>query len=195
MSLKNSITTADYLPWGDMANLVRKLYQNGNERLSLLVLCGCFTGLRISDLLRLQWQDVLTNDKFLIIERKTGKRREIGVNRQLKAHALDCYKSLGEPKMSEPMFMSKKRTVYTVQRINIMLKECKEKYGLDIEHFSTHSFRKTFGRNLINLSRGNEEMALVKLSEIFGHSSTAITRRYLGLKQQEILECYSLFEF
>ena len=108
---------------------------------------------------------------------------------------MDCYKSLGEPRMSEPMFMSKKRTVYTVQRINMMLKMCREKYGLDIEHFSTHTFRKTFGRNLINLSRENAEMALVKLSEIFGHSSTAITRRYLGLKQEEILECYTLFEF
>ena len=195
MSLKNSITTADYMPWSEMSNLVRKLYRDGNVRLSLLVLTGCFTGLRVSDLLRLTWGDILTNDKLLIVEKKTGKRREIGVNRQLKAHALDCYKSLGEPKMSEPMFMSKKRTVFTVQRINVMLKECREKYGLDIEHFSTHTFRKTFGRNLINLSRGNEEMALIKLSQIFGHSSTAITRRYLGLKQEEILECYTLFEF
>lgn len=39
------------------------------------------------------------------------------------------------------------------------------------------------------------EIALVKLSEIFSHSSIAITRRYLGLRQQELGEVYMSLDF
>ena len=51
MSQKHSYTTADYLPWDTMLNLTHKLYRDGKYRMSLLVACGSFFGLRISDLL------------------------------------------------------------------------------------------------------------------------------------------------
>ena len=53
MSLKYSHTTADYLVWSDAMNLIRKLAKDGNYKMSLLVALGCFTGLRISDILNL----------------------------------------------------------------------------------------------------------------------------------------------
>lgn len=86
-------------------------------------------------------------------------------------------------------------TVYSVQRLNGILKELKIKYQLSIEHFSTHSMRKSFGRQIVDKAGTNAEMALIKLSEIFGHSSPAITRRYLGLRQQEIQETYNSLTF
>lgn len=195
MSTKNSITTADALPWDSMLRLVRNLYKDGNYRLSLFVACASFFGLRASDVLRLSWRDLLDGDTFALVEKKTGKRRVIAVNRQLRRHVEDCYTRLGAPSKSEPVFKSRKGGVYTIQRINVLLKECKERYNIDIEHFSTHTCRKTFGRELVRLAGANSEMALIKLSELFNHSSTAITRRYLGLRQEEILECYSLFSF
>ena len=36
----------------------------------------------------------------------------------------------------------------------------------------------------------NSELALIKLMELFNHSSVAITKRYLGLRQEEILQTY-----
>ncbi len=51
MSLKYSSTTADYLVWSDAMNLIRKLAKDENYKISLLISLGCFTGLRISDLL------------------------------------------------------------------------------------------------------------------------------------------------
>ena len=59
MSAKHSFTTADYLPWDTMLTLVRKLFKDGNYRMSLLIACGSFFGLRISDLLTLTWEQVL----------------------------------------------------------------------------------------------------------------------------------------
>ena len=41
----------------------------------------------------------------------------------------------------------------------------------------------------------NSELALVKLIELFNHSSIAITKRYLGLRQEEILETYDCLTF
>ena len=55
MSLKYSNTTADYLVWSDAMNLIRKLAKDDNYKMSLLVALGCFTGLRISDILALRW--------------------------------------------------------------------------------------------------------------------------------------------
>ena len=52
MSLKYSSTTADYLVWSDAMNLIRKLAKDGNYKISLLIALGCFTGLRISDILK-----------------------------------------------------------------------------------------------------------------------------------------------
>ena len=49
------------------------------------------------------------------------------------------------------------------------------------------SLRKTFGRQVYNMNNENSELALVKLMKLFNHSSVAITKRYLGLRQEEIL--------
>ena len=43
--------------------------------MSLLVALGCFTGLRISDILALRWEQILSTEEFTIIEKKTGKKR------------------------------------------------------------------------------------------------------------------------
>lgn len=41
----------------------------------------------------------------------------------------------------------------------------------------------------------NSELALIKLMELFNHSSVAITKRYLGQRQEEILETYDCLSF
>lgn len=86
MSLKYSTTTADYLVWSDAMNLIRKLAKDGNYKMSLLIAIGCFTGLRISDILALRWNQILTVDDFTVIEKKTGKQRTLRLNLQLQKH-------------------------------------------------------------------------------------------------------------
>ena len=66
---------------------------------------------------------------------------------------------------------------------------------LQIKNFSCHSLRKTFGRQVYNMNSDNAELALVKLMELFNHSSVAITKRYLGLRQEEILQTYDCLSF
>lgn len=163
MSLKNSNVTSDYIEWNLMLSLVRKLYRDREYRLSLLIGCGSFFGLRISDLLTLTWSMLLDNDKFMLIEKKTGKRREIKINSDFQKHIKECYKALRITNRGEKCFLSRKKTVYSTQRINVLLKEIKSKYGLKVEHFSTHSMRKTFGRKVVEAAGENSEFALIKL--------------------------------
>ncbi|MBS1589532.1 MAG: hypothetical protein JST52_07960 [Bacteroidetes bacterium] len=54
---------------------------------------------------------------------------------------------------------------------------------------SSHFMRKTFGRRVWENNHRSEE-SLIKLSEVFGHSNIAITRRYLGIRQEEIADVY-----
>ena len=195
MSLKNSYTTSDYLHWDSATTLVRKLYRDRNYRISLLIGCGIFFGLRISDLLRLNWNMLLNKEaKFVMIEKKTGKRREVKINREFQKHIRDCRAALHIDDMDEPCFLSTKGKPYSVQWINLVFKELKDLYNLKIDNFSTHSLRKTFGRKVFE-SSDNAELALVKLMELFNHSSVSITKRYLGLKQEEILQTYDCLSF
>lgn len=195
MSQKHSYTTADYLPWDTMLNLTHRLYKDGKYRMSLLVTCGCFFGLRISDLLGLTWEQIL-GERFTLNEKKTGKHREIKVNAGVQEHIRECYTALDIKDPHEKCFLNRYGDVISIQRINVVLKEIKVKYMLkDVPHFSTHSFRKTFGRKVVEMTGENSEMALIKLGEIFNHTSTSITRRYLGLRQQELSEVYESLDF
>lgn len=195
MGLKYSTTTADFLEWEIAMSLIRKLAKDENYKMSLLVALGCFTGLRISDILALRWNQILKTNEFTIFEKKTGKKRIIRLNQQLQKHIEECYKHIKPIGDKAPILVSQKGTVFSIQRINVIFKEIKKRYRLKINNFSCHSLRKTFGRQVYNMNNENSELALVKLMELFNHSSVAVTKRYLGLRQEEILETYDSLSF
>lgn len=195
MSAKFSQTTADFLEWNQAMNLIRNLYNDENYRISLLIACGTFWGLRISDILKLKWEQVLDKDEFMLVEGKTKKNREIKINFQLKRHIKDCYNQISPKSKDEFIFISQKGCVFSIQRINVILKSLKTKYNIKIKNFSSHSLRKSFGREIFNRSGSNAELALVKLSQLFNHSNPAITRRYLGIAKEELMQTYDVLSF
>jgi integrase len=83
-------------------------------------------------------------------------------------------------------FKSNQNTILSKQYVNRKLKEL---FGSKSLSVSTHSLRKTFGRQV--WSNNNEtDKALLYLSELFNHSSPAITKRYLGIRQEELDDIY-----
>lgn len=195
MSLKHQYTTADYVEWNEAMILIRKLYKDGKYRMSLLFGCGCFFGLRYSDLKTLTWNQLMSDSSFAIYEHKTGKRREIKINKGFQQHILDCHKALGIKDDSEPCFLNRFGSVMSVQMVNRHFKNIKVKYQIKVKNFSTHSMRKTLGRRVVDMAGADAEMALIKLSELYNHSSPQITRRYLGLRQEELGEVYDSLQF
>lgn len=195
MSAKYSSTTADFLSWDQNLNLIRKLFDDKEYRISLFIAVGSFWGLRVSDILNLKWNEILDKDEIVLVEKKTGKTREIKINKQLRQHIRECYNCINPGSDIQPVFLSQKNTTYSIQRLNSIIKTLKSKYNLSIVNFSTHSMRKTFGREVFNKAGTNAELALVKLSQIFNHSSVTVTRRYLGLTRDEMLQTYDALTF
>lgn len=143
----------------------------------------------------MKWNDILNADTLTITEKKTKKQRSIKINDQLKKYISACYKNIQPLSSKDDIFTSQKGSVYSVQRINVVFKEIRVKYNLKIKNFSTHSMRKTFGRQVYNNAGSNAELALVKLSELFNHSDVRTTRKYLGLRTEELMEAYDLLSF
>jgi site-specific recombinase XerD len=86
------------------------------------------------------------------------------------------------------VFISQKKSVYTVQQINRKLKAVFSKEAKEL-NISSHSLRKSFGRRVYETNNESEK-ALNYLSELFNHTSLAVTRRYLGIRQEELNNIY-----
>lgn len=195
MSTKGSETTADYIPWEEAIQLIKNLYNGKNYRMSLFVSIGCFWGLRVSDILELKWSTILDVKSFTVREIKTGKSRSISVNEQLRKHIRKCYEQMRPKSVDSPVIANRLGEAITTRYLNQELKRIKVKYNLHIDRISTHSLRKTFGRQVYNLGGKNAELSLMKLCEIFNHTSVAVTRRYLGLRAEELAETYESLSF
>ena len=187
--------TSNAMDWDVMLSLVRKLYRDGDYRMSLLIGCGAFFGLRISDTLSLVWSQLLNDEKFVIYEKKTNKRRVVKINKGFQKHIKDCYDALHITNEDEKCFLSRKKTVYSTQRINILLKEIKKKYNVRIEHFSTHLLRKCWALKVYRESGNDASLALQKLSMMMNHASVSVTRTYLGITEAQMLDTYDLLDF
>jgi integrase len=168
----------------DKAHMIGlKLIRNSkSSNIGLLIICGCNLGLRISDLVKLTFAQ-LKKDELILIEQKTKKKRIIQINHNIK-DALRYFESDFNYVRGGYCFLSQKGTKYSSQQINRLLK----KYFKG-ERISTHSLRKSFGRRVWE-NNGKSDEALIYLSEIFNHSSMSITRKYLGIRQEELNDIY-----
>ena len=192
MALKGQTTKASYLEWDSMLVLLQKLERDGQYKFELLIATGCYTGLRIGDLLKLRWIDVLNRDDLELTEGKTKKVRRIKLNPNLGEIITRLHHKMNINNDQELLFINKTRTkAINIQYINRRLKEIASKYNLQIPANSTssHLFRKTLGRNVWKINNYSEK-SLLLLSEVFNHSSVSVTKIYLGLKQEEIGDVY-----
>jgi len=193
MSLKYQNTTADFLPWENFEKFLLLLERDKEYTFLLLVSTGVFFALRISDILSLKWQDILRKKEIMIVEKKTKKKRTIPILSKHQDIILRCYKHKNEPYLEYFIIIGRNRQAMSVQYVNRRLKSFKEKYNLPIKNFSSHSLRKTFGRYVWENSNYSEK-SLILLSDLFGHSSPAYTKRYLGIREEEIENLYKLLK-
>lgn len=192
MALKGQSTKAGYLEWDSMLVLLQKLERDSRYKFELLIATGCYTGLRIGDLLRLRWIDVLNKDDIELTEGKTKKIRIIKINPSLGDIITRLHEKMDVKDDQELLFINKTRTkAINIQYINRRLKVIAKTYNLQIPENSTssHMFRKTLGRHVWTINNYSEK-SLLLLSELFNHSSIKITKIYLGLKQEEIGDVY-----
>ena len=175
--------TSDFLSTDEILRLTRYFRKDDNLRMCLLIEFGVKTLLRYSDLSRIRWSDILDKETLLLNEKKTNKRREISIGKTLRESIKTTYNELKTPFLEERVFQ------YTLQHTNLLLKNGGKVEKIKNKNISTHSLRKS-GSRFIWENNGHSDEYLIKLSSILNHSSTSITRRYLGISREEIKDIY-----
>lgn len=189
---KGKSTSTSGMDWNSMLGLTQRLKQDKHYRDYLLILSGCYLGLRISDLLSLQWKDLIDKDELILIEKKTGKQRRLTINPKLQDAVLFCFTkddSLSVDKTQNIIFSNRWGSKLSISYVNRRLKQIFRLYNVTVKNCSSHTLRKTFGKRVYE-HNNKSESSLIFLSEIFSHSSISITRKYIGITSEQIADIY-----
>ena len=181
-----------------VAALLSYYANRGDTRNHLLITLGIFTALRISDILSLSWNDVYNfNTKKLrksihLTEQKTGKSKIIAVHKELRT-ALVTHMSSMRPARPNPdtVLILNSRTNKAISRVQAHRIVRSAGEGINLPYtISCHSLRKTFGYHT-----WKEGISPAVIMDIYNHSNLHVTRRYLGITQDDKNAAYLALSF
>lgn len=148
---------------------------------------GIYSGLRISDILKLKVRDVRGKKDLKLREKKTGKERIFPIVPAL-AKILAAY---CEGKADwEYLIPSTRKAAAPVSREYAyrVIHDAGEHFGLP--NLGTHSLRKTFGYHFYMQTHD-----IVLLMRIFNHTDQRETLRYIGIEQTTINQAMQRFKY
>ena len=172
-----------------------KSYLKGkNIRDHALFVVGINVALRITDLLALEWGDVL-NEKgkfkeIRLLEGKTKKERRIQLNKPSQRALWELLGSLDGYSFDDYLFQSREgaqKALPRQQALNI-LKDAAKAVGIQ-DNVGTHSLRKAWGYHA--WKKGFNPAIIM---ETLNHSNLTVTTRYLGIQQDDIKDLYGSLE-
>ncbi|AFH60595.1 integrase [Paenibacillus mucilaginosus K02] len=171
--------------------ILKELKQK-NPKYHAIFLVGIYTGLRISDMLRLRVKD-LKGKELSIRQKKNRSQVLLPIHPELKKGIAEYIAGRED---NEMLFRSRQvklkvRIRRELDRSTVykMLNKVCGKYGLT--SIGCHTTRKTFGYHLYMSSEKNIGL----LMEIFGHSDPSITLRYIGITQDTINKAVLKFSY
>ena len=158
----------------------------------LLLLVGCNTGLRISDLSRLKVREVRHQEYVRLVAQKTGKDTRILLNGSVRK---EIARMTAGMKPDDYLFKSRQRDPLTRmqkpisrQRAYQIINKICRAAGVQ-DRVGDHTLRKTFGYWYYK-----QFGDVVSLQRILGHSNQRDTLRYIGIQQDEIDENLKKFK-
>ncbi|WP_143316876.1 tyrosine-type recombinase/integrase [Clostridium sp. HBUAS56017] len=143
----------------------------------VLIMTGTYTGLRISDILKLKVKDVKDKKYIDIKEKKTGKRNLIEINPKLRG----IYKEYCFEMDQEDYLFRKSNINKAISRTMAwkIMKDIGDRFG--VENLGTHTLRKTFGFHYYKQTGD-----IATLMQMFNHSKESITLKYIGINQDKM---------
>ena len=171
-------------------NLKRK-----NPRDFLLFTLGINTGLRISDLLKLKVEDVQDErgkiKEYLdLTEKKTKKQRLIYLNDEARLALEYFLDKTGIYDLGRYLFISDKtkinKPISRIRAWQLIQSWCRE-VGIKTR-IGTHTLRKTMGYQMRIAG-----VAIEIIQEVLGHQSISMTKRYLGITDDEVTKAFKNF--
>lgn len=151
------------------------------ERIFLLFELGIHTGLRISDLVRLQKKHV-RGEWIETIEKKTGKVTRIPLNTTIRTIIQDRCRGMNDDQLLFPSPYKPGNGIQqpmTTRQAYRDMQLIKKLFRLE-GHIGCHTMRKTFG-----FWHYKQNKDLEMLRQWFNHASQAVTLRYIGMDEEE----------
>ena len=133
----------------------------------------------------------MNGDIFLMKETKTKKYRSIKISKDLR-EIFDRISKKIEVKAPDQLIFENRFGTKAIDKsyVNTKLKTIFKRYKIKAGgNVSSHTFRKTFGRRFMEIHNYSNE-SLILLMDTLGHSSPGVTKRYLGIRQEEIHNVY-----
>ena len=149
----------------------------------LMLLYGC--GLRISEALNLNFEDINEND-YLIIKGKGNKERMVPlmdyVKNDIENYIHECPKNFMK---DDPLFVVKRLERLSPRIIQYVLEKIRHNLSLP-ETATPHALRHSFATHLLD-SGGD----LRTIQELLGHSSLSTTQKYTKVETEKLYDAYS----
>ncbi|MEI2466640.1 tyrosine-type recombinase/integrase [Niallia taxi] len=157
-----------------------------SDRDFIMFLLGIYTGLRISDILKLRVVDV-KGQHISIREKKTGKEKKVVIIPELKRELRKYILSKDD---HEFLIKSRKGENQPIDRSTAyrILKDAAA--HVNLRELGTHSMRKTFGYHFY---ADKKNVAL--LQELFNHRDQKTTLRYIGVNQDSLDKQMGSFKY
>jgi integrase len=172
---------------------MKKILYGSNFRDYVFFTLGINSGLRISDLLSLKFNDILIDKNIVkeitLKEKKTGKTKTFSLSDKTRKIIKEYISTIDEYNLDEPLFFSRKkkdgqRIPITRQHAHKILSDTANLVGID-DNIGTHSLRKTFGYHAYK-----KGFDLSHLQKIFNHATPRQTLDYIGITKDEIDNIY-----
>jgi excisionase family DNA binding protein len=152
----------------------RLLKCSGEPLLSILVV-ALNTGMRLSEILSMQWKDVEPeSEKIRVPKSKSGRIRLININSRLE----DTLKRLRERNGTSPYLFPNPATGNSLTTVKKAFKTACRR--AEIKGLRFHDLRHTFASRLVRMGTD-----LITVKELLGHSSVTITERYTHTLQEQ----------
>lgn len=165
----------------DLKRIINWFYENNYPKYAAIFMLGINSGLRISDILGLDVGDVFFKDEVAIREQKTSKYKRF----PLKDEVQDVLNEFCKNRPTEePLFLGRCGSRLDRSQVYRMINRACEELGI-AANVGTHTMRKTFGYHHYRQFKN-----ITLLQTIFNHSSPDVTKRYIGITQDEVNESY-----
>lgn len=193
LKLKSDMTLPKTIDFKDINKLYNQVYLNynnhGHEDIYyltevLIIELLYTTGLRVAELCSIKTNDINLSNKTILIKGKGRKERIVFIQSVQLVSLIKKYLKITKKSRIETLLKNKSMTTLSAQSVRLRIKRLAKESNIT-SNITPHMFRHTFATSLLE-----EEVNLMYIQDLLGHSSLSTTQIYITVnkkKQQRVI--------